>query len=632
MRALLPLTLAVPYLAYVFRLPDGTPGRAGLGDWLDPYFINYVLEHWYYSVTTLSDPRSPLMFFPVPGTLGYSHSLILYAPLYIAARLFLDPFQAYSLTIALVLLLGTVCLYLLLRQAGLSLIESLLLTAFFTTSGNVINSMTNTWTQTASVFLIPPVLLLLATALRMPSASIRMSMAFAGGLLGGLIFSQEYYTGGFAALLLTLLVVLPALVSRELREFRHAFRQCVASVVQVFSTSVQTPGHPSRTWLVIAGLFLVVGAALFVRPLERTEIGSIRFSARDPWRPLYIGLLAGLWFASRRWRLPARLWHAARALPHAISAPLHAFVRALQAKLPRADARFLASVLAGFAVSFLVFLSIYLGSFLEHRSFPVHDLLGQLRQVHPDSWVNLESFLSDVKGYYSLRPFTFALVVGALALTFLRGDATVRRYGLWFLLVSLLVVVSALRIGDFSPWRFLFGWWPGLSVIRSAQRIIYLYELAVVLVTAFLIIRAATQLRWRIAVCASLAVLLYTDWNPATFEYHRPRYYFQEWVLGGIDVDPSCRSFFIKPASDRYMSRADDKRGLYNIDAMFIALKHSMPTLNGYSAFQPEGWGLANPHLPDYLQRVNEWIDTHGLQNVCALDIDNRRMTPYVRP
>jgi hypothetical protein len=80
------------------------------------------------------------------------------------------------------------------------------------------------------------------------------------------------------------------------------------------------------------------------------------------------------------------------------------------------------------------------------------------------------------------------------------------------------------------------------------------------------------------------------------------------------------------------MSRADDKRGLYNIDAMFIALRYSMPTLNGYSAFEPEAWGLANPHLPDYLKRVNEWIDRYGLRNVCALDIDNRIMRPYPRP
>jgi hypothetical protein len=631
-RVFLPLTLAAIYFAYVFRLPDGAPGRAGLGDWLDPYFINYLLEHWYYAVTTFSDPRSPLMFFPVPDTLGYSHSLILYAPFYVVARLFLDPFQAYSLTIALVLVLGTVCLYLLLRQAGLALLEALLLTAFFATSGNVVNGMTNTWTQTASVFLIPPALLMIGTGLRRAPGRARMAVTFAGAFLGGLIFSQEYYTGAFAALFVILLVALPALVSRQAREFLRALGRFTVSVFQAFSADAQPPGRPSRIWLAVAGAFLIVSAVLFVHPVDRTEIGSFRFSARDPWRPLSIGLLAGLWFAGQRWRLLTRLGRAARSARRDIRALIATLLRTLQSGIPQADEAFVLAVLAGLAASLLVFLTIYLGSYLEHRAFTDQEVLGQLKEVHPGRWTSLGTLLEDVKGTYSLRSFAFALVFGVLLVAFLRADSTARRYGLWFLFVSLLVLIAPLRIGGFSPWRLLFGWWPGLSAIRGVSRIIYLYELALALVTAFFLVRARSRVWWRVAIVASLAVLLLADWNRATFDYQRPRYFFQEWVLGRIDVDPSCRSFFIKAASERYMSRADDKRGLYNIDAMFISLRHSMPTLNGYSAFEPEAWGLANPHLPDYLQRVNEWIDRYGLQNVCALDIDNRTMRPYPRP
>jgi uncharacterized membrane protein YoaT (DUF817 family) len=368
-----------------------------------------------------------------------------------------------------------------------------------------------------------------------------------------------------------------------------------------------------------------------VHPIEKTEIGSIRFSARDPWRPLYLGLLAGLWFAGRRWRLETRVGRAADTVRRDIKGPTAALLRPIQSRDPQADGRLLLAVLAGIAVSFVVFLAIYLGSYLEHRAFPAQDLLGQLREVHPGSWANPESFLEDVKGFYSFRPFALALVLSALVLAFLRDDSTARRYALWFLFVSLLIAIAPLRIGNFSPWRLVFGWWPGLSVIRGAARIIYLYELAVVFVTAFLIARAASRVRWRIAVAAGVAILLLANWNSYTFQYHRPRYFFQEWVVGHVDVDPSCRSFFIKAASARYMSRADDKRGLYNIDASFMALRFSIPTLNGYSAFEPEAWGLANPHLPDYLQRVNEWIERHSLRNVCALDMDNRTMTPYPR-
>ena len=65
------------------------------------------------------------------------------------------------------------------------------------------------------------------------------------------------------------------------------------------------------------------------------------------------------------------------------------------------------------------------------------------------------------------------------------------------------------------------------------------------------------------------------------------------------------------------------------MDSAFIALKYSIPTLNGYSAWTPTGWHLANPQESDYLTRVNQWIAGHNLRDVCQLDIDARTMTPY---
>ena len=78
---------------------------------------------------------------------------------------------------------------------------------------------------------------------------------------------------------------------------------------------------------------MIVALALFIHPIDRTEIGSFRFSARDPWRPLYLGVLAALWFASRRWRVPARVGRAARAVPGAIAAPDAATTAAATAPL-----------------------------------------------------------------------------------------------------------------------------------------------------------------------------------------------------------------------------------------------------------------------------------------------------------
>ena len=80
------------------------------------------------------------MFFPQEMTLGYSHGLVLYAPIYAPLRAFFHPFQAYNLTLFVVMVLGTISLYALLRiHFRLTFVESVLFTAFFATSANIIN-------------------------------------------------------------------------------------------------------------------------------------------------------------------------------------------------------------------------------------------------------------------------------------------------------------------------------------------------------------------------------------------------------------------------------------------------------------------------------------------------------------
>lgn len=159
-RALAVVTLTTLYLSSVFRLFEATFWTAGLGDWWDPYFINFLLEHWYQSGLHLSDPTTPPMFFPIEGTLGSSHGLVLYVPFYAIARLFLHPFQAYNATLFAVMAMGVFCLYALLRRfLQLTFAESLLLSLFFLTSANVMGHWIGIWSQRASVFLVPAILL-----------------------------------------------------------------------------------------------------------------------------------------------------------------------------------------------------------------------------------------------------------------------------------------------------------------------------------------------------------------------------------------------------------------------------------------------------------------------------------------
>jgi hypothetical protein len=168
---------------------------------------------------------------------------------------------------------------------------------------------------------------------------------------------------------------------------------------------------------------------------------------------------------------------------------------------------------------------------------------------------------------------------------------------------------------------------PGFSSIRDPKRIIECYELAATVLAALFLAQLPRRSPLRIATVALVFFLIATNWNRNVFNFSRPVATYERWVETPIAIDPSCEAFFIKGASDAYMSRSSNQWSLYAMDAMFIALRTGVPTLNGYSAWWPDGWRLSNPQNDGYAESVEQWIAQNGLRNVCALDIEARTMT-----
>jgi hypothetical protein len=620
-RAATVVALTTAYFLHVFRFPDDTAVTTGLGDWVDPYFINYLLEHWHHSIWTLSAPSSPPMYFPARGTLGYSHGLILYAPFYLSVRPLLDPFQAHNATLFLVLVSGSLCLYALLRKfAGVRFIEALLLTIFFFSSRNVVNGGTAVWSQRGSVFLIPPLLLITMMSVRMPGSRFRLALSGLSGLLLSLLFTQDFYTAAFALLILALLLAGVLLLARQsIGDAIRELQQIANSMDAVDPT--QLPRRPSRRWLIVAACGLVWAGVVLVHPIERTTIASLRFSATDVTRPLLFALIAGGWFLFwhiRRVELALRHSRGEIAFKSQTNAAIAAFWKRNKA--------FLLALAGGSLVGCLVFLWIYLGAYREHSTFPDEHLMNSLRPFDPFSWSG------PAAPYDSLR--SFMLVFATVILAWVPGlevDKRARLFGAWFLLVSILVLAIPLKFDGFSIWKAVFAPIPGFSVIRDSGRIIPLYELSVVLLAAFFLAQLHARSFFRKAIIFFVLVLLAADWNPEVFDFGRSRTVYAQWLKAPIDIDPSCRSFFIKGASQAYMSRSFHMWGLYNVDSMFISLDHAIPTLNGYSAWSPDGWGLANPQESGYRKAVQQWIDRHKLEGVCELDIEKRTMKPITR-
>jgi hypothetical protein len=561
---------SVAYLAYVFRLGSGQFRTSGLGDWIDPYFINALLEHWCYALRTLADPSSPPFFFPARHTLGYSHGLVLFALFYVPLRVFLHPFQAAAAMLFLVLETGIVCLYFTLRRFRLSFVEAFVLTAFFATSANVMNGSTAVWMQRASVFLIPSIVLL--------GMSARTPTLFAlSGLLASLMYVQDFYSAHLTVLLATALGM------------ATVFVECSATIRRLAAAFWDRQPPLQRVVLITTMVAVAAACTIFLTGGVEGRALGIRLAARGWQRPALLamsGVLLILW-TDRGLRDALRVW------------------------LARPSVRAFAG---GAAVGAAIFLWIYLPAFQEHPAFPRDEV-----------WKGLV----DRDPYPSWRPFGLSAALAVLSrIPVLAVDRKAKLYALWLAAVSAIVLLMPLRFGEFSLWTSVFGRLPGFQVIRDPKRIIYVYELGVAIAGALLLARSRS-VTYRSAAVAVMVMVSVATWNRERFDYERPNAPFDRWVVAPVAIEPQCRSFFVKPASAEYSSRSSNTSALYGTDAVFVAMRHSIPTLNGFSAWVPPGWELGYPQEETYPGRLRQWIADRRLSGVCEFDIDRRVMVRH---
>ena len=411
LRAAIVIGLSAWYFAGVLHLADGAWKTSGVNGWIDPYFINVILEHWRTSLLHGTSPASPPVF-PATHTLGFSHGLVLYSPFYVLARTWLPPFQAHTIALWFVMTVGTVSLYLLLRRGPkLGSVEAILLTAFFATSLNVVNGEAGAWSQRLSVFTMPPILLLGVTAARMRPGKRRLALACGAGFLFGLLFVQDFPSAMFGVLSATLLLAGAPIVWRSAaRAWRGARR--------LIGDRLSTP--PARTAYVVGGLLLAWSVLSRLRWFGRLHIGSWALAANGPMPILILAGLSFAWPAISRSIWARRLVEAIRAMPR--PAPVTTAGAHRTARLQLATALALGA-LAGLGV----FVWIYLPAIRQHSGFPREELLLWIKLVEPGRWQSVASALESLQPYPSARPFIFAGIAVALAwLPWLGAPASVR--------------------------------------------------------------------------------------------------------------------------------------------------------------------------------------------------------------
>jgi hypothetical protein len=228
-----------------------------MGDPGDARLIVYLNEHWYQVLTHAQSWRSPPIFTPTQGTLGYADSFFLFQIFYAPFRaLGADPFLALQLTVIALSLVAFVCFVVFVRLVFRAPLVVAIAGALIFTFATNLSGHSGSF-QLLGIYFVPPIALLAALSWRARASRPLHSVALAAlvGLLSGLFIFSTYYAAWFTLLAAVIVAVLVVLLSP-----RAAWSECRAAV---------------RTgWRSL--LAVVVGAAVGVIPFLVTYLPVAR--------------------------------------------------------------------------------------------------------------------------------------------------------------------------------------------------------------------------------------------------------------------------------------------------------------------------------------------------------------------
>jgi hypothetical protein len=184
-----------------------------------------------------------------------------------------------------------------------------------------------------------------------------------------------------------------------------------------------------------------------------------------------------------------------------------------------------------------------------------------------------------------------------------------------------------LRVGDHSSWWLAYQVFPGARAIRAVFRFqhVLLFGVSAVIAIAFheaweklgTFPRRSKARSQRILLVMGAALLLVEQLNSGEFYLGSKSALLAE--LGNVGAPPyECRAFFVLPPPQHNRP----SYGL-NTNAMLMAYRAGIPTLNGYTSGPPPNWGLSDVYTPDYISRVVAWLNLHQIHNgICSLSLE----------
>ena len=184
-----------------------------------------------------------------------------------------------------------------------------------------------------------------------------------------------------------------------------------------------------------------------------------------------------------------------------------------------------------------------------------------------------------------------------------------------------------MRFGETIPWWYVFRHFPAAWMIRVVLRFqqVLNFFMAVIAAIGLSMAIRFMQRRRRDAALYALAglcaFLLYEQHQPWQTLYGKSE---QIARLSSVPRPPgTCRSFYM--TFDR-----NDKRNTFEkqIDAILLAERFNLPTINGYSGRVPKDWDFPDPAAPEYVRAARRWAADQGVQEgLCEFDLPSATWT-----
>lgn len=213
------------------------------------------------------------------------------------------------------------------------------------------------------------------------------------------------------------------------------------------------------------------------------------------------------------------------------------------------------------------------------------------------------------------------LIFFFISLFYLFRIWSTNRFYVCILFGVLLLWLASIRFGESLGWRILFDYMPGAKAVRCISRFQIVVGFFVVL-NSIIFLNAIVKnknLQW-LGILPILLILEQLNFSDVT----QLKVKDESWIFDISSPPNYCKSFFILIPKKRENLDSRFKNLAPNIDAMILAERFRLPTLNGQASFNPAGWDLWRSHSTNYQFQVWFYAKEKGItQGLCGLDVPN---------